>query len=1126
MFIKEIRAFIKRSILLFLLAAALIILANSLIQGPYVQKKMLERISNAIGYDIEAKGIEIDLWKGIGLSINDLSARSKQGDRRFSASNVSMTLDVRQLLAGRIVPSNFYLTEPTIEIPWKKEYSLDPELKRFLPEKIPLFWFLGVHSLVIEQGHVIFTGASFNLENFNLRAVRINASPASEFMIISRGQIGFKGEKAGFRINGKVTPPVNDSDPMLVDVKVKTDKAPLNWFRWPASIPVKDGYFKTRLDIEGDPTDHLSMKGLIDVERLEFELVRRDKRKVFSVPEITIDFQSVVRGDNIDVRPLKLRGDDLSIDLGFAFDLQKAGGPFLDLNFKSEFMEVETFKSLFPSPLLPLWLETRLFPMFTDGDIKVNNFGLKGKIDQIRHMKMPENQSVMEMLFECRGFEASGCGIQPPFKDLTAEIALKDGCFSVSGIKAVFGESAIKDAEVNIRDIFSVSRLYEILMDGDFDIKGLLSQKNMEVIPVKAARFVDKWPAIGGRMKCRTVIGYQKPWCCPRILNGDFLLNGVSLDYKGFIFPVKLDEASIHIEDSDSDYVSGSGSWGNNSFNISANFGIAGMTPYFKDGLLSSDMDMDQIFSVFNLKDKTPLIFSETLPLNVSLAKEGKDWSLKGRVDLGDTVVRSGDFEVKSSGGFKDIIDFELGIKPSENRIDIDKALLRLKDSSINMTGIYDLQTKGFIDVNLNSSLLVLKDISVALDKREVFYSGALKGDLNISMPQEEGAGPLITGLLEGTDLSFQPGRNLPLISNCSFQLDFSGKGASINYCNITAGKSGFSITGDIREWKGIQGEMKVSSDYLDFMDILGTEETPSSKIVIDNLNLLIHMDVSKGQWRKFAFGPAKADLVFENENLFIKDVQVHLGNGDLALKGHILKVPAPEMLFTGDIHIRNQPVDELMEEMDIAYKGLKGDISIDGSLSVKGSEEKDLVSGLNGSLDVSITKGLIKNPNVFIKVMDFLSIQKIFEQRPPDLREAGMFFESISGDAVIEDGILQSDNFVMRSPILNAVASGKADIPRKNADFIIGIQPHGMIDSFISKVPVLGYIIAGENKSIVAYPFEVKGPFSDPDVKFVPFDTFEGGMKGIVKRIFLTPGRLVDKLKKALNGSAEKSVP
>jgi hypothetical protein len=1125
MFIKEIRAVIKRSMLFFLLAGAFIILANTLIQGPYVQKRILKRISDAIGYDLQAKDIELNLWKGLGISINDLSARSRKGSEKFTASSLRLTLNVKDLLAGHIIPSTLYLSKPVIELPWEKEYEINHALERFLPEKIPLFWFPGIHSLVIEKGQIKFTGATFSLEDFDLATSRINPSPLT-FFIISKGKIGFRGETAGFELSGKLTPPSNDSDLLLINAKLKTENTPLNWFKWPASIPVKGGHFKTRLDIEGDPTDHLVMKGLIDLTGFKFDLIRKDKYKEFSIPEVTLDFESIIRADNVDVHPLKIKGDGIAVDLGFSFDFNNGGTPFLDLKFKSEVMEVETFKKFFPSPLLPLWLENRLFPILTSGDIKVNTFSLIGDIDRIRHMSRPENRSVMEMLFECRGFEVSGGGIRIPFKEVSADVELKDGLFRVTGLNAGFGDSLIKNAGLDIRDVFSESRFYEIKAEGDCDIKELMSQKGMDVVPLNASRYLDQLPDINGRISGNISIGYQKEWVRPEILRGDFLMKGFSLDNKEYIFPVRFDEAVIHIDDSGSDYVSGSGSWGNNSFNVSANFGIAGVTPYLKNGLIYSDVDMNQVFSVFNLTNKTPLIFSETLPWNISLAKEGEGWSVKGRVDLMDTQIKSGDFTARTSGRNEGKIIFELAIRPAEGRIDVNNALLTLKESSVNMSGAFDFKRKRPVEVRLHSSGLDLKDLSVVSDQREIFSGGVLKGDLNISMTETGRDALLLAGLMEGAGLSFQTGRNSPLVSDCSFQADFSGKGARISYCNLKAGQSSFSVTGDISGWSSLQGDIKVHSDYLDFSEILSTEGTQSRDSIMDRLDFLISIDVSRGRWRKLAFGPAEADLAFKNGNILVKDSQVHMDHGDLAIKGHVLKSPDREIQFAGDIRIKGQPVDELIEGIGINYKALKGDITIDGALSIKGREKKDLLSGLNGSVKVSMTEGLIKNPSLFIKILDFLSLKEIFKQRPPDLRGEGLYFESISGDAVIENGVLTSHNMIMRSPVMNAFADGSADIPQEHLNFTLVAQPHNTIDSLVSKVPILGYIITGEHKSVVAYPFKVEGSFSDPDPRFDPIVGGVEGIMGILKRVLLTPARIFNKINKALKNNGDKTVP
>jgi hypothetical protein len=104
-----------------------------------------------------------------------------------------------------------------------------------------------------------------------------------------------------------------------------------------------------------------------------------------------------------------------------------------------------------------------------------------------------------------------------------------------------------------------------------------------------------------------------------------------------------------------------------------------------------------------------------------------------------------------------------------------------------------------------------------------------------------------------------------------------------------------------------------------------------------------------------------------------------------------------------------------------------------------------------------------------------------------------------------------------MRSPVLNAVATGSADLGQGLADFDLGVQPLGTIDTVVSNIPVLGHILTGENKSLITYYFEVKGPILDPQVEAVPFKSLGTGVTGVLKRLFLSPVKLFEDISESI---------
>jgi hypothetical protein len=100
-------------------------------------------------------------------------------------------------------------------------------------------------------------------------------------------------------------------------------------------------------------------------------------------------------------------------------------------------------------------------------------------------------------------------------------------------------------------------------------------------------------------------------------------------------------------------------------------------------------------------------------------------------------------------------------------------------------------------------------------------------------------------------------------------------------------------------------------------------------------------------------------------------------------------------------------------------------------------------------------------------------------------------------------------DNFLLKSPAFNAVAKGNWDMPQDNMDFELGAQPLQTLDSVVSNIPILGYILSGEDKSILTYYFKVNGSMADPKVTYVPFRNLGSGVAGTFKRLFLTPVRI-----------------
>jgi len=1130
MFIKKIRSFTVPIILLAILFISILALANALIQRPSVQKYLIDKVSHAIGYDIQTGEIELNLWGGIGILVHNFNASSRYDRNNFSASWVRIILDARELVSGRIVPSSLHLFKPKIDLATKDESHLSVGSKGFGAEGLPLFWIQGIKSILIEQGQMNFTERSFYLEELFLDARQTSPFPLT-LMIKSHGNIGFRRKKVPFDINGIILSPSVGEAPSSVDIILKTGKAPLNWISWPKSLPVKRGDFETNLKIEGNFEEQISVNGLIYAESLEFYLSKHDRHKDFFIPEITFDFQSIIKGKSISVQPLNIKTQNLSMDLVFLLNRENGDRPYIELSAKSDFMKLETFKNFFPFPLLPLWLEKVLFPILDNGDIKLDSLILEGNTSQFKNLRIPENRSTLQLGFECRNFEVSGNGIQEPFREVSACVTLKDGDFHVSGIDARFGNSLITDAELFIKGILTHSPSFEVLMNGSFDIQELISQDEMDMIPPGVSQRLDRFRGLKGSMECKTRIGYEREWKVPRILEGEFLFSDCSFHKQGLFFPLKFKEAEILIYETNHGIFNSAGLWGNTPFDLTGNFVIAESSFEIWNMEISADMDMNQVVPVISQWDEPRLKFIGPLPWHVSMMKQKDYWSCLGEIDLEDMAMESEELSIDPPRGDNRIV-FNLDIKPND-RINLKELLWRLRDSSIELSGEYNLHKNKSSKFDIRSSGFSIEDMGIHIKENGIPIAGILKGDLEISLSERNAKDVNLSGQLNGKNLSISPGIFSLPISDGSFQLSFFGKQAAIENCSMNLGESTIHINGELNRWDSLKGDITIRSDFLDISNILPPKDRTAMKDngkdqdgFIHDMDIDIDMFILHGLYRKLMFGQMTAEMNLRHNCLYIKDSKINLENGILTMNGHVLTGNEPELLFSGDIHLTEQPIDELLESLGFEELDLKGSLTMEAQLTMTGMEKKDLIPSLAGHARILINEGLFKKSRVFIKVLNFLSLQNIYKKRPRELEGEGFYFENINADIIIDQGILESENFVMRSPVFNAVAYGKMDITQKKFDFVLGAQPHGTIDYLVSKIPILGYIITGDKRSILVYPFEVKGPVSNPEVKFVPFESLQKGLGGVLTRLLLTPKKILKDLNSATTSTEKKDLP
>jgi len=156
--------------------------------------------------------------------------------------------------------------------------------------------------------------------------------------------------------------------------------------------------------------------------------------------------------------------------------------------------------------------------------------------------------------------------------------------------------------------------------------------------------------------------------------------------------------------------------------------------------------------------------------------------------------------------------------------------------------------------------------------------------------------------------------------------------------------------------------------------------------------------------------------------------------------------------------------------------------------------------------------RGRIRRFNVLSKVFSLLNVSQLIKGKLPELTGEGLPYNAITGEIGIARGVARTENLLVDSDAMKIGIIGEADLARKELDLTVSLHPMGTVDTIVSKVPVVGRILAGEDESVISYYVKVTGDFSNPKVKHIPFRSMEKGLIQMIRRLLESPMHIIPK--------------
>lgn len=369
------------------------------------------------------------------------------------------------------------------------------------------------------------------------------------------------------------------------------------------------------------------------------------------------------------------------------------------------------------------------------------------------------------------------------------------------------------------------------------------------------------------------------------------------------------------------------------------------------------------------------------------------------------------------------------------------------------------------------------------------------------------------TPFLEAADLGLHGSDRDVIFRDIKAQFTAGPDLLHVERLSLRLGKSFFIFSGDWPDFAEPKITVNLNSPYIhsdDAFRLMALKPSKRDDHSPSATDLDLRLQVDAGVFNGFDFRKLNAGMKYSQRILNIETLEADILGGSLKGKGIV------EIRSDGQNHYKatfalDQASMEAFEDLlDIGDRTLAGSLSIAGDVAAAGSNMDDFIKTASGTFQIRAEKGVLKKFSVLAKIFSLLNVSQLLKFQLPDMAVDGMPYTSITAGLRIKDGVLSSEDLLIRGNAMQISIVGHTDLIQKNLDSIVGVHPLRTLDLIAAKIPIAGWVLTDEKGHLVTVHFEVKGNWDNPEVSPIPAKSLAKGTLDIFRRLFQLPEKLV----------------
>lgn len=1026
-----------------------------------ITKTLEEKLNRAVAY--ETVKASLTLRDGLSLRFTNVVITEKDRSSEFlNIKNAFLRVKIIPLLRNRLVFREVVLNQPTVSL--KRDsagvLNIADLLTRKKDDTTPEF-----RKLIVEQGAVTFSdeaaggqSLSTSLDNLYCRIDSPFWTKRSHFHI--KTSVIEDKNIAELELDGSYRPapsgkPVYESTVRTsVNLKGADIKHYSPYLEKYTPVRQMTGYLNADMKFSGKFSDFKS-KGTITV---------KDAR--FYYPGV---FRNTLQPGLIQINyALKRDTESLNLDIGnLAVDKFKAKGSFVidDLDKKDPLLKasaatavfsLKEMKSYIPWGIIHKGVGGFIEAHVTDGNYRLIEGKLAGRLSQIKNMNKKENADVLFIRADVNKGVFEAGGTSPAFHNISGILELKNRQFSLKKTTGLFGSSPFT-IEGGISDFAephpSVYNAHMKIQPARDEVLWLLGKEKFRSLGFKgnsALTLSGNGPADNFRIDAR--------W---------------DLTQSAYVYPDFMEKPAARKNQLTAQIVLNKDAFNISSFNYDLPpLNATGAMMFRYAGEKPASINIQA--KAFDVRDVAPLF-----PFLRSFNPAGKcSLAVSGRGDLNDAGSMQWNGNISLSNVF---LTPSSGIK-----------------SLRGLTG--NVQFKG------NSMETSWLKAMVG----ESYIQGKIRID-DFRKPRV--ICQFDTNQLKTRDLGIQSTEGEVNLRDVKGQIAFEDKMFHVDNLSFGLGKSSFNLSGDVRASDGPKITLALKSPYIsydDFDHLISLKYPQKENNASSPMELNADLRVDAGKFNEVDFRKLKAGLKFSRGILEIERFDVGCFDGQFKAKGKVNIHYEGQNYYDLNVSVNKMSLEKLQRYLRIGDRTMTGSLSLTGDLYAIGRNVAELKKTAAGTFKIRAEKGVLKKFSVLSKAFSLLNVLQLAKLRLPDMTTQGMAYTTITSSVKVKDGVLSTDDFFIDSDSLQISASGKVDFIREKLDCIAGIHPLQSLDLIASKIPIAGWLITDERGKLITVNFKIDGNWDDPNVTPINARSIGKGTLDIFRKIFQLPEKLI----------------